>query len=82
MKNRLFKQFSWILLGRVVAAALQAATVVILARLLGPLQFGVLAAVLGIIIWLQAVADLGMAKLVVRERSVGSSQEKFRVPYG
>ncbi|MGP5115508.1 lipopolysaccharide biosynthesis protein [Corynebacterium casei] len=76
MKNRLFKQFSWILLGRVVAAALQAATVVILARLLGPLQFGVLAAVLGIIIWLQAVADLGMAKLVVRERSVGSSPGK------
>lgn len=73
MKNRLFMQFSWILMGRVIAAALQAATVILLARLLGPHQFGILAAVLGIIIWLQAVADLGMAKLVVRERSDGTS---------
>lgn len=73
MKNRLFMQFSWILMGRVIAAAIQAVTVIILARFLGPHQFGVLAAVLGIIIWLQAVADLGMAKLVVRERSAGTS---------
>lgn len=74
MRNLLFKQFSWILLGRVIAAALQAATVVILARTLGPNQFGVLAAVLGVIIWLQAVADLGMSKLVVREWSDGCAR--------
>ncbi|MEY8579100.1 oligosaccharide flippase family protein [Corynebacteriaceae bacterium 6-324] len=73
MRHQLFKQFSWILMGRVVAAALQAATIIVLARLLGPHQFGVLAAVLGVIIWLQAVADLGMAKLVVRERSEGAT---------
>lgn len=74
MRTQLFRQFSWILLGRLVAAALQATTVIILARLLGPHQFGVLAAILGAIIWLQAVADLGVAKLVVRERTDGASR--------
>jgi len=75
VKSKLFSQFSWILAGRIIAAALQAATVAILARLLGPQQFGVLAVVLGVIIWLQAVADLGMAKLVVRERAAGNSAD-------
>lgn len=75
MSSRLSTQFSWILVGRIVAAALQAVTLVILARALGPQEFGILTAVLGITIWLQAVADLGIGKMVVRERSDGSSPE-------
>lgn len=75
MRRRLTEQFSWILLGRVAAAALQAVILAILARSLGPQQFGVLAAVLGVIVLLQAGADLGMGKMVVRERSAGDSQD-------
>lgn len=74
MRRRLTEQFSWILLGRVIAAALQAVILAILARSLGPQQFGVVAATLGVIILLQAMADLGMGKLVVRERSAGDSE--------
>jgi O-antigen/teichoic acid export membrane protein len=73
VKNKLFAQFSWVLIGRVVAAILQAATVAVLARELGPHQFGTLAAVLGVIIWFQAVSDLGMSKLVVKERATSGS---------
>lgn len=75
MNKKLSLQFSWILLGRVLAAGLQATILAVLARALGPQQFGVLAAILGVIILLQAASDLGMGKLIVRERSAGDSED-------
>lgn len=73
MATQISSQFSWILFGRVLAAALQAVLIVMLARALGPADFGLLSAVLGIIMVLQAVFDLGLRKMVLRERAEGST---------
>lgn len=72
MASQLASQFSWVLFGRVLAAAIQAGLVIVLARALGPTEFGILSAVLGVTIVLQAVADLGLAKMILRERADGS----------
>lgn len=69
MKSKFLHQFSWLLLGRVIAAFLQALIIILLARAVAPSEFGLLMSVVGISIVLQAVADLGISKLVVRERS-------------
>lgn len=67
--TKLARQFSWILAGRVLAAIIQASTLIILARVLEPQEFGLIAAVLGITIVLQALADLGVGKMLIRERA-------------
>lgn len=66
---RLINQFSWILLGRLLAAGIQAGTLVLLARALSLTDFGLLTGVLGVTVVLQAMADLGIAKLLIRERA-------------
>lgn len=66
---RLVNQFSWILVGRVLAAGIQAGTLILLARSLPLSDFGLLNGALGVVIVLQAVADLGISKLLIRERA-------------
>jgi O-antigen/teichoic acid export membrane protein len=67
--QRIRSQFAWISIGRVVAALLQAGTMLLLVRSLPPEQFGFFAAVLGVLAVPQVLFDLGLPTLVIRERA-------------
>lgn len=69
-RPRLATQFAWVSGGRIVAALLQAVLLVLLARQLGPTDFGYLAAFLGLVTLVQVAIDLGVSTLVTRERAV------------
>lgn len=64
----LFQRFAWIAASRVVAAALQAVTLVLIARVIGPSQFGILASFIGLIIIIQVISDGGIGTYVLRLR--------------
>ncbi len=70
VKNRiLLIQFASGAGGRIVAAALQAALLVLVARAVSPADFGVLSSVLGVALIGQTVLDLGISTYIVRERA-------------
>lgn len=77
--RRLVKQFSWISGGRIVAAILQAATLLIIAVVLGPTDFGFLATALALAVIPQTLSDLGITTFVLRTR--GTSSTDGRVTY-
>ena len=62
-------QYLWLVVSRVAAAVLQAATVLLLARWTQPSTFGQIVAVLGVLVVLGALADLGLGPLLLREKS-------------
>lgn len=59
-------RLTWIMGGRLLAALLQATSLIVVARMAGPVEFGVLAAFLGLIVVLQATFDLGIPTYVTR----------------
>lgn len=59
-------KLTWIIGSRLLAALLQAASLIVVARLAGPAAFGVLAAFLGLVVVLQAAFDLGIPTYVTR----------------
>lgn len=65
----LFHRFAWIVASRLLAALLQAVTLVLIARNAGPSLFGVLAAFLGLVVILQVVSDCGIATYITRLRA-------------
>lgn len=69
-RKKLASQFAWISIGRLLGALIQAVTILLVARDLGPHSFGVFSAVFGVAIVFQAGFDLGIATMVVRERAV------------
>ncbi|MFC4902281.1 oligosaccharide flippase family protein [Kocuria oceani] len=64
----LFQRFAWIAVSRVVAAALQAVALVLIARVTGPSQFGILASFIGLVIIIQVVSDGGIGTYILRLR--------------
>ncbi|WZH52241.1 MAG: lipopolysaccharide biosynthesis protein [Nocardioides alkalitolerans] len=66
---RLRTQFIWVAGGRALSAVLQAALFVLLARQLGPSDFGHVGAFLGLVTLAQVGVDLGLSTLVTRERA-------------
>ncbi len=66
----MFKQFSWLLIGRLGAAAVQFVTFLLLARWAGPADFGFVAAIVAFMIIPQAVLDFGIATAVLKERAL------------
>jgi O-antigen/teichoic acid export membrane protein len=68
--SNLARQFTWISSGKIIAAILQAATLAILANLLGPAGFGIAAAVIGGLILPQSLFDFGLTTFVVRQRAI------------
>ncbi|WP_110883530.1 lipopolysaccharide biosynthesis protein [Mycolicibacterium wolinskyi] len=62
------QQYSWILAGRLTGAAVQAASLTLVARWSGPAEFGFFAAAYGIALVTQTVADLGLTKYIVQLR--------------
>lgn len=70
MKRRpLAGQFLWVVIGRVLAALLQAVTFILLARELAPADFGLFSALFGIATLAQTSFDLGLSTLILRERA-------------
>lgn len=68
-ESSLPKQFSSIALGRVVSAALQAITLILLARDAGPVAFGLFAVLFGLATVFQTGFDLGIVTLLIKERA-------------
>lgn len=68
-RKRLASQFAWVSVGRLLGALIQAVTMLLLARDLGPHAFGIFSTVFGTVIVFQAALDLGIATLVVKERA-------------
>lgn len=66
---RIGRQFSWILIGRLVGALVQAGSMALLARWIGPAEFGLFASVYGFAIITQTVMDFGLATSIVRLRA-------------
>ena len=66
----LIHQFSWILVGRLTGAVVQAGSIALLARWIGPSQFGLFAASYGIAIVLQTAGDFGFTQYIIRLRAV------------
>lgn len=77
LKSKIVDQFSWVTAGNVVAAALRAGSLVLVARALLPAEFGLFSAATGAAIVLQAVFDLGLAKLIVHERAGGDKDSSM-----
>lgn len=69
VKSRLGRQFSGILIGRLSGAVIQAVSMAMLARWIGPSAFGLFAIAYGVAIIVQTVADLGITTYVVRVRA-------------
>lgn len=70
---RVGRQFVWVSGGRVLAAVLQALSMVLLVRSVSPAEFGFFAATYGVITIPQTLMDLGLPTLVIRERAKDSS---------
>lgn len=69
-RKKLASQFAWVSIGRLLGALIQAITILLLARDLGPHSFGVFSAIFGVAIVFQAGLDFGIANMVVRERAI------------
>ncbi|MCS5723248.1 oligosaccharide flippase family protein [Herbiconiux sp. CPCC 203407] len=62
-------QFAWVSAGRIVAALLQALSLILIARNLAPAEFGLLSAVLGLATVAQTGIDMGVSTFTTRERA-------------
>lgn len=62
-------RFGWISAGRLLAALLQATSLILVARHVGSSDFGVLAAFMGVLIILQTVFDFGIFTYLTRLRA-------------
>lgn len=72
-RKKLASQFAWVSIGRLLGALIQAVTMLLLARDLGPYEFGIFSAVFGTAIVFQSGLDLGIATMVVKERAADSA---------
>lgn len=72
-KKKLAAQFAWVSVGRLLGALIQAITMLLLARDLGPHKFGIFSAIFGVAIVFQAALDLGIATMVVKDRASNPS---------
>ena len=62
-------QFVWVTGGRIVAAVLQAVSLVLVLQRISPPEFGILSAVLGLATVVQTAIDMGVATFITRERA-------------
>jgi O-antigen/teichoic acid export membrane protein len=67
--DRIGLQFLWVSGGKILAALIQAATMLLLVREVSPAEFGFFSAVYGVITIPQTLLDLGLPSLIVRERA-------------
>jgi O-antigen/teichoic acid export membrane protein len=77
-RSGLLGQFLWLVTGRVGGALLQAVTLGLLARWVGPAQFGLVAGVLGAAQVSIAVSDLGISPSLLRIRATDPHDPRLR----
>lgn len=65
----LLSRTTWIAGSRLAAALIQALSLILVARQVGPADFGILAAFMGIVIVLQALFDFGLSTYITRLRA-------------
>jgi len=63
------RQFSWILVGRLAGAVIQALSLMLVARWSGPQAFGLFSSIYGIAIVIQTVVDFGLTTHITRLRA-------------
>jgi O-antigen/teichoic acid export membrane protein len=68
-RDRIGLQFMWVSGGKILAALIQAATMLLLVREVSPAEFGFFSAVYGVITIPQTLLDLGLPSLIVRQRA-------------
>ncbi|MBD5381549.1 oligosaccharide flippase family protein [Clavibacter sepedonicus] len=68
-RDRIGLQFAWVSGGKILAALIQAATMLLLVREVSPAEFGFFSAAYGVITIPQTLLDLGLPSLIVRERA-------------
>ncbi|WP_259540519.1 lipopolysaccharide biosynthesis protein [Herbiconiux daphne] len=73
-RYRVGGQFAWVSAGRIVAALIQALTMLLLVRTVAPAEFGFFSAVYGVVTVVQTAIDLGIPTYVIRERAKDASQ--------
>lgn len=76
--TRLGKQASWIMLGRLAGALIQAGSMALLARWIGPAEFGLFASVYGAALIVQTIIDLGLTTYIVRLRAIEPTSEYLK----
>lgn len=74
----MIRQFSWVAIGRIVAAMVQMVTLALVAVWLGPADFGVLAAVLALAVVPQTLLDLGIPTYVLKARAAREDPEMLQ----
>jgi O-antigen/teichoic acid export membrane protein len=74
----MIREATWLTAGRLVAALLQAANLILLARAVDPSTFGKVAALMSTLMVVGSVFDLGMGSLLLRERSAGAGASVVR----
>ncbi|MEM8772402.1 MAG: lipopolysaccharide biosynthesis protein [Pseudomonadota bacterium] len=74
MHTRVARGAAWIIGGRIIVRSLGLINTLILARLLAPADFGLVAIGVTIMQLLQNISDIGVSKTVVRFRDAGRSQ--------
>lgn len=75
----LLSKTSWIAGSRLVAALLQALSLIVVARQVGPADFGILAAFMGVVIVLQALFDFGLSTYITRLRAENASSSGITI---
>ncbi|MCD2141541.1 lipopolysaccharide biosynthesis protein [Rhodococcus pyridinivorans] len=76
--SKIGRQASWIVLGRLGGALIQAGSMALLARWIGPSEFGLFASAYGIALVLQTVIDLGLTTYIVRLRALEPTSEYLK----
>lgn len=65
------QQFIWMIGARAYGSLVQAIVTVVLARLIGPAEFGALGLALGVSMFLLVIADFGVSTLIAKARALG-----------
>ena len=77
IRHTLLRQAAWLVVGRLMAAALQAVSFAVLARTSDVRAFGTVMTVIATWTALGAFFDLGMGTLIIRERAVGATDAQI-----
>lgn len=76
MKNKIIKNISWALTGRILAALLQTTSIILLARWETLENFGIVISVLTFSILLHAFIDFGLSTYLIKERAKNKDSDK------
>lgn len=79
---RLARQFGWLFVSRILGALLQAVIFIVMARIAGVRDFGILAAALGILLALSAALDFGVGAYLTKTRAESRDSPMLRGALG